>query len=208
MRQHGATHVSDEIRLLSYDEIAELFDIERESARHLALRKQWRRTKGNDGKARVEVPVEALPGPSPGEDPSDSTGHETAVVPTLVRHIERLELALDTAQVQLSAAEAARDSARAEARDMERERDMARTDARAVAAQVDALNTVLAVERKLVEEARERADEARVRTDELRAERDKWLSAAEAAQARIADLTVKAAELEARRGWWPWRRRA
>jgi hypothetical protein len=200
--------VRDEIRLLSYDEIAELFDIERESARHLALRKQWRRTKGNDGRARVEVPVEALPTPSTGEELSDSTGHDTAVVPTLIRHIERLELALETAQERVSEAEAARDNARDEARSMERERDAARTDARAVAAQVDALNTVLAVERKLVEEARERADEARVRTDELRAERDKWLGAAEAAQARIAELTVKATELENRRGWWPFRRSA
>jgi hypothetical protein len=201
--------VHDEIRLLSYDEIAELFDIERESARHLALRKQWRRTKGNDGKARVEVPVEALPTPSTGEAPADSTGQDTAIVPTLVRHIERLELALDTAQEQLSDAEVARDSARDEARAMERERDIARTDARAVAAQVEALHTVLAVERKLVEEARERAEDARARTDELRAERDKWINAAETAQERIAVLTAKAAELERRRGWWPsFRRRA
>jgi hypothetical protein len=50
-------------------------------------------------------------------------------------------------------------------------------------------------------------DEARARSDEIKAERDKWLNAAEAAQARIAELQAKAAELEKRRsGWWSFRR--
>jgi flagellar biosynthesis chaperone FliJ len=205
--QHGATHVRDDIKLLSYDEIAGLLGIERESARHLALRKQWRRTKGNDGKARVEVPSEALPTPDTGEHPVDSTGADAAAIPALTRHIERLEIALEQAQDRADEAEAARDKVRDEARAIERERDRAQADARAVAAQVDALNTVLAVERKLVEDARARVDEARARSDEIKAERDKWLNAAEAAQARIAELQAKAAELEKRRsGWWSFRR--
>jgi flagellar biosynthesis chaperone FliJ len=206
VRQHGAADVRGDIKQLSYDDIADLFGIERESARHLALRKQWRRTKGNDGKARVEVPLEALPVPDTDERPVGSTGDDTAAVPTLTRHIERLELALEEAQERADEAEAARDSACDEARVFERERDTARADARAIASQVDALNVVLAVERKLVEQARERADDARARVDEVKAERDKWHSAAESAQARIADLTAKAAELEKRRGWWPFRR--
>src|SRR3954469_25737935 len=53
-------NVQADVQLLTYDEISAAFSINRESARHLVLRKRWARRKGNDGKARVEVPIDAL----------------------------------------------------------------------------------------------------------------------------------------------------
>lgn len=182
----------EDVKLLTYDEIADLFGIERESARHLVLRKQWRRTKGNDGKARIEVPLDALPVPRTGEDtvecPSPDADDGTSSAQVLARHIERLELALEAAQERLSETEAARDEARDKARAMERERDEARAEARVITAQVEALNTILAVER-------ERTAAERVRVEEWKAVADRFAGQAEQM------LTA-----QARRSWWPWRR--
>src|SRR3712207_3441264 len=51
-------------RVMTYDELAETFGITRKSAEQLVKRKRWMRRKGNDGKARIVVPEDALP-PSP-----------------------------------------------------------------------------------------------------------------------------------------------
>src|SRR4051794_38389930 len=132
-----------------------MLGIERESARHLAFRRRWRRTKGNDGKARVEVPLEALPQPGPTnptggrpDSPTDSTtdtptGTATGLEAVLTRHIERLEAMLTDTQAQLVAVEADRDAARGEARDAIRARE-------AVEAQLGVLNSVLVVERQRI----------------------------------------------------------
>src|SRR3954469_6950386 len=45
---------------LSYSELSERLGIGRQSARQLAIRKRWTRRPGNDGQARVGVPLEAL----------------------------------------------------------------------------------------------------------------------------------------------------
>ena len=46
---------------LTYDELAERLGITSKSAKHLVWRKKWDRTKGNDGKARIQVPTCELP---------------------------------------------------------------------------------------------------------------------------------------------------
>ncbi len=158
-------------RSLSYHELADILGIERESARHLAFRRRWRRTKGNDGKTRVDVPLEALPQPdpatptgirsdrstdSPTDTPADTLTGSEAV---LIRHIERLEAMLADAHARLTDVEADRDAARGEAHDAIRARE-------AVESQIAALNAVLAVERQ--------------RTEDMKADRDRW--AAQAAQ--------------------------
>src|SRR3954447_15775909 len=95
------------MRLLTYDEIASAFTINRESARQLVARKRWARRKGNDGKARIEVPNDAFEttradldpphdpidntGTDPPHDPLQHAGYETGVVAVLSRQIERLE---------------------------------------------------------------------------------------------------------------------
>jgi hypothetical protein len=48
-------------RWLTYDEIAAALGITPDSARRLVARKKWSRTAGNDGKARIGVPVERIP---------------------------------------------------------------------------------------------------------------------------------------------------
>ena len=72
--------MSDDVMWLDYDELGRVFGIERESARRLVMRKRWARSKGNDGKARVGVPLEALPPVTPtstGERPVSAAGHVT-----------------------------------------------------------------------------------------------------------------------------------
>lgn len=162
--RHGVWDVAEDVRLLTYDEIASAFGITRESARQLVIRKRWGRRKGNDGKARIEVPEEALENVSPpehtppapsdntGDDPSDrtssSTGddpsHDTsdlsAAVAILERHTGRLEGELAAMRVKLET--------------MEGERDVER----ARAGQVAVLEAVLEIERTRLAEARQEAD--------------------------------------------------
>ncbi|MGY6251688.1 hypothetical protein ACXIUS_29910 [Bosea thiooxidans] len=47
---------------LTYDELATRLGITGKSARNLVRKKGWGKDVGNDGKARVRVPSEALPG--------------------------------------------------------------------------------------------------------------------------------------------------
>src|SRR3954454_14972209 len=176
----GITGAGVDTRSLSYDELADMLGIERESARHLAFRRRWRRTKGNDGKARVDVPLEALPQPGSvtptGDRPDSSTdnpaGSLTGSETVLTRHIERLEAMLTDAQARLADVEADCDMARGEARDAVRARE-------AVEAQLAALNIVLAIERQRVED--------------IKADRDRW--------------SAQAAQLGDRRGLFGWFRR-
>src|SRR5690349_23460292 len=48
------------IRWETYPDGARLLRMKAESFRRLAIRKGWRRTQGNDGLARVAIPVEAI----------------------------------------------------------------------------------------------------------------------------------------------------
>ena len=174
---------------MDYDTLAERLGIERESARQRAKRGQWARRKDNTGKMQVGVPAEVLEAPPErlSERPSDRVHEPDAnadVNAVLTRHIERLEQALQAAQEKSEALERERDGARAELRTTEKARD-------ALSAQVDALNTVLTLERE-----RTAAEQARV--EEWKAVADRFASQAER-------LTEAA---EARRAWWPWKRRA
>lgn len=132
----------DPVTWLTYDEIADRLGIERESARTLVKRKRWARQTGNDGKARIGVPNDALEArDAPGDDPRDEPGHvpppdpEQSPAPTLdhvpvvvevlTRHIERLEAQMETA-LQRAA-----------------DRDAVATQRDLLAAQVEALRSAL-----------------------------------------------------------------
>lgn len=72
--------MSDDVMWLDYDELGRVFGIERESARRLVMRKRWARSKGNDGKARVGIPIDCLPPVTPtstGEHPVSVAGDVT-----------------------------------------------------------------------------------------------------------------------------------
>lgn len=53
------------IRMMTYDELAAALGITSDSARRLVARKKWQRSPGNDGKARIHVPPDALPDSPP-----------------------------------------------------------------------------------------------------------------------------------------------
>jgi hypothetical protein len=103
-----------EVQWLTYDELAERLGIGRESARTLVKRKRWARQTGNDGRARIGLPIEELEARSesavraeqeqdqPGEQAGDrspdrASEHSPEVMAVLTRHIERLEAQLEEA---------------------------------------------------------------------------------------------------------------
>lgn len=95
---------------LSYDELAERMRITPHSARNLVRRKRWKRTVGNDGKARVSVPVEALTAPSvpPLEAPSPAP-ESALVIARLEVQIDGLKALVEAERRRADAAEADRD---------------------------------------------------------------------------------------------------
>jgi hypothetical protein len=155
-------------RSMTYDEIALTFRIERETARRLVARKRWARRKGNDGKARVDVPLEALeeartipanepanepvtyPVDRPADEPATYPANDPAGVQALARVIERLESEL--AELRPKAAE--RDFLASQVETLRQERDAERQKASerdVFAVQVETLKVAL-------EEARQERD--------------------------------------------------
>jgi len=119
---------SDAVQWLTYAEIAAALGITRESARQLVIRKRWKRSRGNDGKARIGVPLVALPSErtsrAPSDRTSDGTSHHpsphpsagTSDHPSEISRNDALLRTLDTLRASLARAEAAadREQARAE----------------------------------------------------------------------------------------------
>jgi cell division septum initiation protein DivIVA len=178
---------------MTYAELAEVLGIGGDSARNLVRRKRWLRQSGNDGLARVGVPVEyidenAKP-EAPIDTPADGGADEAIVVTILANHISRLERELDALK-QEHEAECERLEDRAEALEDKvaaLEQDLATERLRA--AQLDALNAVIEAERRRVEDLQ-------AERDSLRADRDRWAGQAD-----------KLAVPE-RRGLFSWLRRA
>jgi hypothetical protein len=99
---------------LSYDELAERMRINPHSARNLVRRKRWKRTVGNDGKARVSVPREALvaPSTSPSAPPLEAPSPAAESGVTIARlevQIDGLKALVDAERRRAEAAEADRD---------------------------------------------------------------------------------------------------
>ncbi len=169
---------------MTYTELAEALGIGGDSARNLVRRKRWQRRPGNDGLARIEVPLEYVAEHKPSEPPAslatDAPAEPPASVPaspqfdggiiqTLNRHIERLEK---------------------EVENLKDERD----GERARAAQIDVLNAILAAERR-------HQDELRQSAESLRQDRDRWAVQAHNLANRPAPPTPPQS-----RSWWPFRR--
>lgn len=64
---------------LTYAELAEALGITPASAKRLAIRRGWPKQLGNDGKARVMVPIERLERPVPDDDTSEATDDAPSV---------------------------------------------------------------------------------------------------------------------------------
>jgi hypothetical protein len=134
----------DDVRWLTYAELADALGIGSDSARNLVRRKRWQRQTGNDGLTRVAVPLEHLdknpksdgdtdPPADPPINPPADGGTSGPIIDILNRHIERLEREVETLKTE---------------RDFERAR----------AAQVDVLTAVLDVEKRRAEELRQDRD--------------------------------------------------
>lgn len=68
---------------LTYAELAEALGITPASAKRLAIRRGWPKQLGNDGKARVMVPLERLERPVPDDTTSDDAGEATGDAPSV-----------------------------------------------------------------------------------------------------------------------------
>jgi hypothetical protein len=179
-----------DVEWLTYDELADRLGIGRESARTLVKRKRWARKPGNDGRARIGLPLEDLAArrdqagersgePVPGHVPERS-GDQTedragAVLAVLTRHIERLEGMLADARAQAADREA-----------MQLERDAARADRDLATAQAQ-------TERARREGLERRLEEAQERM----AQRAAFEQQLAALQAQLAEMQAAAA-----RPWW------
>jgi len=100
--------------LLTYRELATRMGVKPESARKTAQRKGWARVQGNDGLARVKVPVEALERPqdAPGDVPADGPAPDFR---ELEGRIEILKELVSAERRRADAAEADRDAWRGQA---------------------------------------------------------------------------------------------
>jgi hypothetical protein len=164
---------------MTYEDLAEKLGITVASARRLVLRRHWTKTRGNDGRAVIQVPDEFLQRRDDERDdspddatPDDADDDATSVTPPTP--------VSDAAIAAMSAAVA----------------DVMTRLATAQDQIVDLARKVGASEGELTA--------LRGQVGDLRQERDKWAGLAEAHQKQLADMMAE----KASRGWWPWRRRA
>jgi hypothetical protein len=179
--------VSD-VRWLTYAELGEALHIGRESARQLAKRRRWARQQGNDGQARVGVPVEDLEARIEARaeaqdeapvEPQDEPRNDAGVT-VLTNHIDRLERELEAVKA---------------------ERDAERATAARLAQQVAKIEVL----EMLVEAERKRVEDVSADRENWRAQAERLALAAPVAApgpGKIADGNLTSG------GWWPWRRRA
>ena len=100
-----ADDIGGDTRLLTYGELAQARGITKASATRLAFRRRWARHPGNDGTARVAVPVSELghKHPDPHDDAHDGRHDATGDVS---RTISALEGTISVLHEQLAKAEA------------------------------------------------------------------------------------------------------
>ena len=103
---------------LTYREAAERLGSTAEAIRYRALRGKWPRRRGNDGRARVQLPDEPNPVRTPCAQPVRTPSEprvDQALMDSLREHVASLKAENETLRTQLAGAEdrAAAESARA-----------------------------------------------------------------------------------------------
>lgn len=123
--------------LLTYVELAQRLAIKPASAKRLAQRRKWKRVVGNDGIARVHVPLSSVPSDVP-DDVADDVIPDVSspVTPNLSSRVAYLDGVIEGLRGQLEAeqqkAEAEQrraDAAEARAKDIAADRDAWRQQA-------------------------------------------------------------------------------
>lgn len=178
----SASPIGVSIRVMTYDDIASEMGMKPASARQLVRRNGWRRVPGNDGRTRIEVPVQELERDikrgfetpvdahetdtdAPLETPVESP-FEAPLVTALTAHINRLERALADAETTLSERTTERDEARSAAQAAREEVLVARGQIEVVRVQINA--------------EKDRTALADRRANEIATERDRWHATATA----------------------------
>ena len=127
--------------VLTYAELAQRLAIKPASAKRLAQRRKWVRVVGNDGVARVHVPLEAVPGDVPDDVANDVTDDASPTVsppasPGLVAHIAYLDgiiqgmtERIEAEQQRANAEQRRADAAEVRAKDLAADRDAWRQQA-------------------------------------------------------------------------------
>jgi hypothetical protein len=148
---------TDSVRWLAYPEAAKALGVAPASVAKRATRRRWPRRLGNDGRARIGVPIDALPEPavsldSPGDSPPDSPGDSPPDSrldkDALNRTIGRLEAENSALRTALTGLRDERDRQLA---DLRAEREAERETLRGT---VEALKAALEAERELKGELR------------------------------------------------------
>jgi hypothetical protein len=178
---------TSDVTWMTYAELGEARGINAASAKRLAIRRHWRRHRGNDGTARVAVPVtEAVPRETkPGDDTSDVTedvtsdsdinalrgelAFETAL--SAVREAKDGQIAALTGQIGLLMVQA--ETQAVLAIELKAQRDAARADLALAQQTADALRTDLDRANAETQAAQDAAEE--LRQDEIaRRARGRW----------------------------------
>lgn len=116
--------------VLTYAELAQRLKIKPASAKRLVQRRKWKRIVGNDGIARVYVPVEAVADDVSSDISGDVTPEQSSpVTPDLSSHVARLEGVIEGLKGQLEAEQRRADAAEARVRDVIADRDAWRQQA-------------------------------------------------------------------------------
>jgi hypothetical protein len=129
----GAT---EEMRCLSYAELARALVISKRAALRLANRRQWRRQKGDDGTIRVAVPASELD-----REPDDAV----AIASTSQDGADPDRAPAMQAEARVQELTAELNAARTQMTDLRLREAMARTQAEALQAEVKRLNALLEI---------------------------------------------------------------
>jgi hypothetical protein len=96
MTSDATGDITSDITWMTYAELGQVRGISTASAKRLAIRRHWRRHRGNDGTARVAVPVTEQS--QRATLTSDNTGDGTGDITTAVRAFETALAALQAAK--------------------------------------------------------------------------------------------------------------
>jgi hypothetical protein len=179
--------VTSDVTWMTYAELGRVRGIDAASAKRLAIRRHWRRQAGNDGTARVAVPVtEATPRKA---KPSDDAGDDTRdVTSDVTRVINALDSAVVTLREQLAHAENRADQAEVRAEQAQSRADRAEQAIESERNRADRAESGFNAERS-------RADALRDRVDGLQVELRHTQEAAKQAGAQAQEAQDAADEL-------------
>jgi chromosome segregation ATPase len=173
---------TDDIRWLTYAELGQARGISTASATRLAFRRKWRRQVGNDGTARVAVPLAETQtrqdkAPDDRNDARDDISHVVMVLEASVaslsdrasaaeKRADRAEIRAESAEARANQAEQALSEERKRADQLELAQDRLETKLDEAEARADRADAA-------AQEAGQAADELR-RANEARAGQGRW----------------------------------